>query len=60
MNEVLISTHVCHPSLANDNLSGIALATVPGQASEQSFVKILLSVSFYAWDYRFHYLAESE
>lgn len=25
--EVLISTHVCHPSLANDNLSGVALAT---------------------------------
>jgi aminopeptidase-like protein len=25
--EVLISCHICHPSLANDNLSGLALAT---------------------------------
>jgi aminopeptidase-like protein len=25
--EVLISAHVCHPSLCNDNLSGIAVAT---------------------------------
>lgn len=25
--EVLISSHVCHPSLANDNLSGITVAT---------------------------------
>lgn len=26
--EVLISTYVCHPALANDNLSGIAVATM--------------------------------
>jgi aminopeptidase-like protein len=26
-DEVLISSHVCHPSLCNDNLSGIAVAT---------------------------------
>jgi aminopeptidase-like protein len=26
-DEVLITCHICHPSLSNDNLSGIALAT---------------------------------
>jgi aminopeptidase-like protein len=28
VDEVLISCHTCHPSLCNDNLSGVALATV--------------------------------
>jgi aminopeptidase-like protein len=27
-DEVLLFTHICHPSLCNDNLTGIALATV--------------------------------
>jgi aminopeptidase-like protein len=29
--EALVSTYVCHPSLANDNLSGIAVATMVAQ-----------------------------
>jgi aminopeptidase-like protein len=34
---VLISTHVCHPSLANDNLSGIVVATaLAARLSERS------------------------
>ena len=32
-DEVLISCHVCHPSLANDNLSGIAVASRLASAS---------------------------
>ena len=31
-DEVLISTHICHPSLCNDNLSGVALATFLARA----------------------------
>ena len=30
--EVLISVHVCHPSLANDNLAGIAVAALMARA----------------------------
>ncbi|MGD2074869.1 MAG: DUF4910 domain-containing protein [Gammaproteobacteria bacterium] len=31
-DEVLLSTHICHPSLCNENLSGTALLTVLGGA----------------------------
>jgi aminopeptidase-like protein len=30
-DEVLISTHICHPSLANDNLSGVCIAAMLAQ-----------------------------
>ena len=33
-DEVLITTHVCHPSLANDNVSGIAVLTELGALLE--------------------------
>jgi aminopeptidase-like protein len=29
--EIVVSTHVCHPSLANDNLSGITVLTALGE-----------------------------
>ena len=45
--EVLISTHICHPSLGNDNLSGITLATF--------LLKRLLAVSR-RYSYRFLFI----
>lgn len=34
--EVLVSTHVCHPSLANDNLSGVVVSTFLAKALSEA------------------------
>jgi aminopeptidase-like protein len=47
-DEFLVSCHVCHPSLANDNLSGIALAV--------ALAKRLGAVSRRRWSYRFLFI----
>jgi aminopeptidase-like protein len=46
-DEVLLSCHVCHPSLCNDNLSGIALVTL--------LAKYLSSLSL-QYSYRFLFI----
>ncbi len=46
-DEILISCHVCHPSLANDNLSGIAVAT---------FLAEVLSKQNLRYSYRFLFI----
>jgi aminopeptidase-like protein len=55
-DEVLISTHICHPSLCNDNLSGIAVATylariLQGAARRYSyrFVFVPAQIGSLAW-----------
>ncbi len=45
--EVLVSCHACHPSLANDNLSGLAVAT---------FLARLLSGRELRYSYRFLFI----
>ncbi len=46
-DEVLVSVHACHPSLANDNLSGLAVAT---------FLAQMLSGKNLRYSYRFVFI----
>lgn len=55
-DEVLISTHICHPSLANDNCSGLALATILGRELARRttrlsyrFVFVPVTIGSIAW-----------
>lgn len=47
-DEILISCHICHPSLCNDNLSGIAIATL--------LAKHLSEVSSRRYSYKFVFI----
>jgi len=49
--EVLISTYVCHPSMANDNLSGIAVAA--------ALYRLVASMPDRHYSYRFIWIPET-
>jgi aminopeptidase-like protein len=46
--EVLISSHICHPSLCNDNLSGVSVAVF--------LARWLSTLSARRWSYRFVFI----
>lgn len=50
-DEILISCYVCHPSMANDSISGVALATMLGQ--------ILLTQKNLGYSYRIIFIPET-
>ena len=56
-DEVLISTHVCHPSLANDNLSGMLLAAFLGTRTGRLAAPLFVSFSIHPRDDRLDYMA---
>ena len=58
--EVLISCHLCHPSLANDNLSGIAVAVELARYLAKSSHRYSYRFVFYTRNDRFDHLAGSE
>lgn len=49
--EVLISTYICHPSMANDNLSGVVVAA--------ALYRLIASLKKRHWTYRFVWLPET-
>jgi aminopeptidase-like protein len=45
-DEVLLSAHVCHPSMANDNLSGVAVLTRLAMAMERAKTRYTYRIIF--------------
>ena len=50
--EFLLSAHICHPSLANDNCSGVALLDASCPANGRITDAVQLQISFRPRDYR--------
>ena len=59
-DEVLISTHACHPSLCNDNLSGVAVATFLARTIAVAAEAALLPVPLHSRHDRRDHLAARE
>ncbi len=56
-DEVLISSHICHPSLANDNLSAVAVATYLASRARRSPAPVHVPLPLRARNHRRHHLA---
>ena len=56
-DEVLISCHACHPSLANDNLSGLSVATALGGIIVRPRASLFVPVPVYPGNDRSDHLA---
>ena len=57
IDEILLSCHACHPSLCNDNLSGVALVTQLAKPSLGGLPRILLPLPLHSRDHRLDHLA---
>ena len=49
--EILISTYICHPSMANDNLSGVILTSL--------LLRFIKNIPNLKWTYRIIFLPET-
>ena len=56
-DEIIFSCHCCHPSLCNDNLSGIALATFLARHLAGGSTTILVPLSLYSGNDWGHHVA---
>ncbi len=59
-DEVLFSCHICHPSLCNDNLSGVALAVHLASQLAPAGHALLVQVPVHTRHHRLHHLAGAQ